>query len=102
VEEHSATETATLNAGDVKAAPLSNRNAIDVKEAQTMHDTKNKNKMKRNQLVLSNRVQILHICIHSRRLTSLKGLILVCIIKGNLHNSQELVADAVSHCWRHA
>lgn len=33
--------------------------------------------------------------------TSLKGLILVCMINGNLHSSHEFVSDAVSHCCRH-
>lgn len=33
--------------------------------------------------------------------TSLNGLIFVCMMNGNLHNSHEFVSDAVNHCCKH-
>ena len=34
------------------------------------------------------------------QLTSQNGFIFDCMMKGNLHNSQEFVSEAVSHCWK--
>ena len=39
--------------------------------------------------------------MHFRPRTSLNGLILVCMMKGNLQSSHESVSEAVSHCCRH-
>lgn len=45
--------------------------------------------------------EIIHVYLYTLIHTSLMGLILVCKIKLNLHNSQDLVSDAVSHCCKH-